>query len=154
MKLIYPIAILLIGIAGYSCNGKQKSEQTETTSPTREMYLTAQDTAAVKQLVNLFMGHAMAHHIDSAVGLLRYVDRSVSTKPLPLNESAGMKASEMLNKYPVLDYSLSYMAFHNAYNNEVLCNVKTIDEITLKLTFTPVRYFGCWSLCLRGIDDR
>ena len=151
MKLIYIIAIL-IGTVSYSCNSKQKSEQTKTT-PANEMYLTVQDTVAVKQLVNLFMGHAKAHHIDSAVGLLRHVDRSVSTKPVLLNEAACVKAGEMLNKYPVLDYFLSYMAFHNAYHNEVLCHVKTTNGITIKLRFTPVRYFGRWSLCLKGIDN-
>ncbi len=152
MKLIYIIAIL-IGAVSYSCNGKQKSEQTKT-NPASEMYLTAQDTAAVKQLVNLFMRHAKAHHIDSAVGILRHVDRSVSTKPVLLNETACMKAGAMLNKYPVLDYFLSDMAFYNAYHNEVLCHVKTTNGITIKLRFAPVRYLGRWSLCLKGIDNK
>ena len=115
------------------------------------MFLTAQDSTAVKTLVTLFMDRVKRNSLDSAAMLLRTYE--LHKQPQPLDSAEFKRVKAMLEQFPVLDYQIEGIALKRQEENEVKCRVRISDAAYTNWRFKPVRYIGCWSLCLKESGD-
>ena len=148
LLLILALLLCLVG-----CRERvKKTEEVDMKAVTeRMMYLTAQDTAAVKTLVTMFMDLAKRNSLDSAVMLLRTMQPD--QQPQPLNAAERQQVVEVLGQFPVLDYRIEHLKFKRAEENEVKCQVRISDRRYVNWSFNPVRYIGRWSLCLKDMGN-
>lgn len=149
MKRIGLWLLLLPCLATCRENGSKTEVQIATDASV--MHLEARDTVAVQTLVALFMDWAKAGKVDSAVMLLRTAE--LYKRPQPLGREAFRTALETFGQFPVEDYEVEHIVFRRAYDNEVKCRVRTPEGRYINRYFKPIRYLGCWSLCLKEKED-
>lgn len=139
-------------LASCKDNIKKTTEQQVTGMISWSSYLERRDTMAVETLVSLFMERVMEHKYDSAVALLRHVEKGLPEAPVALAENEFRQAMRMLQMFPVHNYEIVNMSFCTADDNWVKCKVITDSGLTVNWIFAPVRYLGRWSLCLK-VDE-
>lgn len=119
--------------------------------------MTAEDTAAVEELIDEFFQYAIDKKFADAAAMLYRYDKK-RTMPELLNNEEMADVRTMLRSFPMVDYRIEYMKFSKSDRNEVLCYVimkraeGNMPEISTKMFFKPVRYMQKWYLCLMNTE--
>lgn len=73
-------------------------------------------------------------------------------QPILLDNEELTNVITLLRAFPAIDFSIEYLKFSEAYENEAMCRVTIakgengMPDITTKMFFRPMYYLGKWSL--------
>lgn len=139
-----------------SCKGGKSSDDVQQ----QRMIVTEEDTASVAKMAVEFMEKLKAKDLDSALGMLYYLESpgdSVNAPSIvPLSEEQAAEQRFVFERFPVLSYRIDNIVF----NTETDCQVKTTFEFTksaegqtegqtTSLYLQPMRIEGRWYLTVR-----
>ena len=147
------VLVLLAAVLG-SCRSDK------TTEGPQRMIVTEEDTASVSKLAVEFIETLKAKDLDSAIGMLYYLESpgdSVSGPVIsPLSEEQAAEQRFVFERFPVLSYRIDNIVF----NTETDCQVRYTFEFTepeqegghgrhTSLFLQPMRIEGRWYLTVR-----
>ncbi len=146
------VGILLLA----ACKGEQKKE-TKMARPGLEtqMEVTNNDSTAVRQLVNDFLGLVVQGDVDAAISRLYILDGE-EVKPLPEKQR---KASEMmLGLHQVYSFNIDSLIFYKETDSKVCYTLilqdpaSTASPAHMQGLIRPVRRNGQWYITLANND--
>lgn len=157
-KLTYLLFISLITFFA-SCTSCSKKEAPvdPLDIPTEfEESLTGKDTAAVKEIIGIYMDHIMKGDFYDAAGMVyRYeLNENDQRVPRELNNEEMDRMVKVYRLFPVEEWSIDYMRFRETGMNEVCINVimrkgeNGQPDATSKIFFNPIFYGQTWCLVL------
>lgn len=156
-NLIFALCSAVLIMAMASCSSCSKEEKPAPQQTRFEQGMTAEDTAAVEELIDEFFQYAIDKKFADAAAMLYRYDKK-RTMPELLNNEEMADVRTMLRSFPMVDYRIEYMKFSKSDRNEVLCYVimkraeGNMPEISTKMFFKPVRYMHKWYLCLMNTE--
>lgn len=134
-----------------SCGGNKKASEQEELAGMPKMHTEGADSAAVRKLVNDFMGQIVAGEYDLALNMINdaFNIDSVTGKPMPLNDATREAYMQTFKEFNITDYSIREIIFDDYKDNEVRCEVILDGAIPTNWYFKPVKCVGEWFLCMR-----
>ena len=154
MKQFLSLALLAVGMLFAACTGC-KSDKQQGPQPTEfEQSMTKKDTADVQKTIGQFFGFLKnKKYYDAAQMLYSRPTGEGSEMQLLSNKEMDDYVSFWKN-FDFDSYSIDYVKFFSAENNEVACSVVLMKgqngapDATTKMFFTPVFRDGKWHLIL------
>lgn len=148
------LVLTFVLVALSSCKGGKDAGEVQ-----QKMVVTGEDTALVSSLAVEFMEKLKAQDLDSALGMLYYLESpgdSVSEPSIvPLSDEQAAEQRGVFELFPVLSYRIDNIVF----NTETDCQVKYTFEFTkpeeggegrhTSLYLQPMRIQGRWYLTVR-----
>lgn len=157
--LMFPLWMGIIMCSVAACTGKKDKKADEGPKQTEfEQSMDAQDTVAVKALIDKFFTYVKNKQTDEAVLMLYRNDQTEDGTPVELDNEEMAEVRAMLEAIPMKGYEIARMKFSEYYVNEVQCNVVIreaedgMPPVTTKMYFKPVFYLGNWVLCLTNTE--
>ena len=148
--------VLLIGIvvSSFACKSEKKQVDADTSSgailENFADYLTSEDTIAVTQLVTQFLENIkVGKYYDAASMLYKANPENEWKQPLLLDNDELQQIVKMLKNFPIGNYSIEYMHFNTAVNNDVKCSMIHSNNVNRNLHLNPINYLGGWHLSLK-----
>lgn len=152
----FTFAVVLLLSLG-SCGGKKETKVPTTDEILQEvsrldMTMTAQDSAEVFSLVNLYLDKLRAGKFDEAVGMLYYLN---GDKIESLHPTTAATELSVLNRCKGVKYDLVRITYKSEYDNIAKYTVTLFDKEqgdprpnTISFVMKPVRVEGKWYLTM------
>ena len=148
------LGVACLAVCLFSCQGKKEkapSDILEEMSAKPKMIITAEDTAAVYQLLDNYLGLLKEGNLDGAISSLRCLTDKDSLLSLTDEQMKGIKGS--LAMMSGKTFRIEYLKFNKDYDNEarikcILFENKPGENAPneISMTLRPVRYAGTWYL--------
>ena len=148
------LGVACLAVCLFSCQGRKEkspSDILDEMSAKPKMVITAEDTAAVYQLLEGYLGNLKAGNLDGAVSSLRCLTDKDSLLSLTDEQMKGIKGS--LAMMSGKTFRIEYLKFNKDYDNEarikcILFENKPGENAPneISMTLRPVRYAGTWYL--------
>ena len=159
MKKLSYLLILCIAVLFASCSSCSHKEQNvdPLDVPTEfENRLTDADTAQVKEIIAVYIGHIQrGNYYDAAGFVYRLEDNGRSQRvPRELNNEEIERMVKVYKLFPIVDYKIDYMRFRENNLNEVCVSVimqkgqNGQPDAVSKMFFNPIYYGNKWCLVL------
>ena len=158
MKKLSYLLVLCISIFFASCSScSHKNENVDPLDIPSEFEenLTEHDTAAVKEVIAVFINHIQKGEYYDAAGMV-YRQKHVEGNIVPrlLNNNEIERLVSVYKMFPIEDYKIEYMRFRESALNEVCVSIimqkgeNGRPDATSKLFFNPIYYNEKWCLVL------
>ena len=154
MKQFLSLALLAVGMLFAACTGC-KSDKPQGPQPTEfEQSMTKKDTADVQKTIGQFFGFLKNKKYYDAAQMLY-------SRPMGEGSEVQLLSNKEMDDYVSFwknfdfdSYSIDYVKFFSAENNEVACSVVLMKgqngapDAKTQMFFTPVYRDGTWHLIL------
>ena len=152
------IAFIIVAAACLSMPSCQQTGKPGDASTSFEAYLTAKDTLAVQQLVNLFLYYVDQGDYDNAAAMLYKHNPERVEVPEALNNEEMQSVVSMLKALQPIGHRVDYIKFNETNHNEVRVSLilreatPEAPEVATSLTFNPIDAVDVWYLCLYDLS--
>lgn len=160
MKKLSVFLLLITAILISSCSSCSKKAGEEAKDdfdiPTEfEQKLTGKDTAAVKEMIAVFIDHLRNERYYDAAGMLyRFKEENGQRTPQLYDNNDIERFVKVHKLLPVEDYQIEYMRFREKQENEVCITVimkrgeNGQKDITSKMFLEPIYHSNQWCLVM------
>lgn len=151
------LALIVFFASCTSCSKKEAPAVDPLDVPTAfEESLTEKDTAAVKEVISIYMDHIMkGEFYDAAAMVYRfYIDENKQRNPRELSNEEMDRMVGIYRLFPVEEWKIDYMRFREYGLNEVCLDIvmrkgrNGEPDATSKMFFNPIYHNERWCLVL------
>ncbi len=160
-KLFFFLCTAALVASVASCSSCSKKDEAAPTQTQFEASMTNADSVAVVAEINKFFDLLKAKDTYGACGMLvKITEKNGHFEFNELDNQELEERAKTLKLFPVEEYHIDYLKFHEYYKNEAQISVtiakgdpsKNIPDATTKMYLIPVNITGAWKLAL--LDSR
>ena len=138
---------------------KQKSEQPSPYTE-YEKHMTAKDTTAVIELIDVFFNNLEHDNVTDAVAMLYEMnDSDLYAEPQLLDNDKIQRVTSALKMFPYVGHRIDYIKFSEVYANEAKVTAILAEaaegqpEATTTFYFKFYDYLSNWRMCLMSSEN-